>query len=210
MTRRLLAALVALPATALATDDGGPGPGWTQANRNPEIAIYTRDGHAGAREVYAVAELDADPADVFAVLIDYERYTEFMPYTAETTVLERSDASHLAVYQRITPPLVDPRDYVMEVSLSLPASGQDAYTSHWSSTPDAVPQRDGCVRVRVNSGSWSAEPLPDGRTRLVHRLQTHPGGSIPTWVANRSNTIVIPEMFRAIRRRVAQVAGRAS
>lgn len=208
MASRLLAALIAVPATARTVDARPPGPDWTEANRTAEFVIFTReDARLGARDILAVTELDASPALAFEVLGDFDHYAEFMPYTKETRILERTSETRLKVYQRLSPPVVSDRDYVIDVTLS-PATDatKGVFESRWTSAPDAIPTRDGCVRVRLNSGSWTMEPLDGGRrTRLTHRLQTHPGGSIPTWVADKSNTVAIPELLKAVAARVAQV-----
>ena len=46
--------------------------------------------------------------------------------------------------------------------------------------PEAEPEVEGVVRVKLNEGSWLAEPLNGGkRTRLTYTLLTNPGGLIP-------------------------------
>ena len=41
----------------------------------------------------------------------------------------------------------------------------------------------------------------DGRTHLTYWLYTDPGGSIPNWIANKANTISLPDVMRAIAKR---------
>lgn len=149
-----------------------------------------------------MSEIDAPPLLEFGVLTDFDHYTDFMPHTKETRVIARQGEDRRTVYQRLKPPIVEERDYAIEITLSQEDGG--VCQSRRTSAPDAVPLAEGCVRVRINSGTWRVEPLPGDRARLIHRLQTHPGGSIPTWVANRSDTVATPALFTAIRREVAR------
>src|SRR5207253_11035421 len=69
----------------------------------------------------------------------------------------------------------------------------------WTGAPDP---EDGVVRLKVNSGSWTLEPLDGGaRSRATYTLYTDPGGSIPAFLANSANSSALPELFAAVRRR---------
>ncbi len=204
-------AIVTLGATSAGADEARPpGPGWEEASRTDELAIFARaPGEDGVRELVAVGMVDATPAALFRLLAAYEAYPSFMPYTEETRIVRRASEARFTVYQRISPPLVDDRDWAIDVTLAPASVPGGASRISWSSRPDAVPVREGCVRVRVNAGSWLLEPLAGGtRTRLTHRLRTHPGGSLPALVVERSNTVALPELFAAIRRRAAAPATR--
>jgi hypothetical protein len=53
-----------------------------------------------------------------------------------------------------------------------------------------------------------AEPISGGsRTRLTYTLLTNPGGMIPDFVANMSNTVAIPKLFKAVMKRSVEKAG---
>ena len=61
----------------------------------------------------------------------------------------------------------------------------------------------GVVRVSFATGSWTLKPVQGGRaTEAVYRLKTHPGGSIPSWLAHMGNKRAIPDIIRAVRKRV--------
>ena len=73
--------------------------------------------------------------------------------------------------------------------------------------PEVQPEVKGVVRIKLNEGSWLATPLDGGtRTRLTYTLLTNPGGLIPDFVANMSNTTAIPELFKAVGKRSVQEA----
>lgn len=189
-----------------------PGPEWSQASRNKELVIFTKDNEkAGVREIRAHAFVDAPPAAVFDAVGDFDNYAKYMPYVKESKILEEK-GNVVWVYSLLAPPLVSQRDYVIEVKRT---RGGDAnggvFKSEWVSTPDKQPERDGVVRVVLNTGSWTLEPVDGGtRTRVTYSLLTNPGGAIPRWIADRSNTVAIPDLFKAVKKRSAQNVKKAA
>ena len=185
-----------------------PGTGWTEAYRSAELVIFTKDVEKG-RRIVAIAEVDARPEVVFNVVNDFDHYPEFMPYVIESRVLSRNGDSEVVAYNRIAPPFVAERDYPLKFRMtrgSLANGG--VFRSEWTASPEAEPEVEGVVRIRLNDGSWVAEPISGGsRTRLTYTLLTNPGGLIPDFVANMSNTVAIPKLFKAVMKRSVEKAG---
>ena len=192
-----------------------PGPDWTEAYHKNGLVIFTKDTAEG-RRVIAVSEVEVPPEAVFNVLVDFEHYREFMPYVQESEVLSRTGDNEVVTYARIAPPFISERDYPLKVRLThRPAAGDGTnkggtFKVEWTALPGAKPEVAGVVRVKLNEGSWLAEPLDGGRrTRLTYTLLTDPGGLIPDFVFNLSNTVAIPELFDGVRKRSAgAVSGR--
>jgi len=201
----LAAVAVAVPhvASAKRVEAASPGPGWEEANRSDELIIYAKENkEAGVREIRAFAEMDFTPEQVFQVLFKLEEYAQFMPYTLESKLVEKLGENEVISYQRLSPPLVDQRDYYIKVKVTKAATPTGTFKTEWTAVPDHAAEVKGVVRVRLNTGSWTFEPLDGGkRTRVTYSLLTHPGGSIPGWLANQSNTIAIPDLFKAVRKR---------
>jgi uncharacterized membrane protein len=193
---------------ARAIDMKSPGPDWTEAYRTSEFVIFTKDVKEG-RRIVASAEVGARPEIVFDVLSDFERYPEFMPYVEESRVLSRKGDSEALTYARLAPPFVSERDYLLKVRMTRGAPGNGGVSKvEWTACPEAQPEIEGVVRVKLNEGSWLVEPLNGGiHTRLTYTLLTNPGGLIPDFVANMSNTIAIPELFKAVAKRSVEKAG---
>ncbi|MGH8686019.1 MAG: SRPBCC family protein [Nitrosospira sp.] len=192
---------------AWALDVKSPGADWTEAYRTGELVIFTRDVEAG-RRIVAIAEVEAPPEVVFNVVNDFEHYPDFMPYVKESRVLSRTSDSEVMTYTRIAPPFVSERDYPLKFKMTRGApANSGVFKTEWSARPDAQPEVKGVVRIRLSEGSWFAEPLDGGtRTRLTYTLLTNPGGLIPVFVANMSNTIAIPKLFKAVMKRSAEKA----
>ena len=185
-----------------------PMTGWTEAYRSAELVVFTKDVEKG-RRIVAIAEVDARPEVVFNVVNDFDHYPEFMPYVIESRVLSRNGDSEVVAYNRIAPPFVAERDYPLKFRMtrgSLANGG--VFRSEWTASPEAEPEVEGVVRIRLNDGSWVAEPISGGsRTRLTYTLLTNPGGLIPDFVANMSNTVAIPKLFKAVMKRSVEKAG---
>lgn len=204
-----LAVACSIP-SARALDVKSPGADWIEAYRTGELVIFTKDVEVG-RRIVAIAEVEASPEVVFNVVNDFDHYPDFMPYVKESRVLSRKSDSEVMTYTRIAPPLVSERDYPLTFKMTrgTPANG-GVFKTEWTARPDAQPEVEGVVRIRLSEGSWLAEPLDGGRrTRLTYILLTNPGGLIPTFVANMSNTIAIPKLFEAVMKRSARNADMA-
>src|SRR5258706_3963 len=54
----------------------------------------------------------------------------------------------------------------------------------------------------VGQIGWPLEPIDGGKRTLgTYQLLTDPGGSIPTFIANKANTTALPELFARVRKR---------
>jgi len=191
-------------AAARGLDAPKPGPDWEQARKDNELVIYYRDAPtAEARDLRATGEVNAAPEVVFNAVTDFENYPKFMPYTKEARIVQRVSDNVVLGYSLLNPPLVSARDYCIQLTFTKGSEANGGvFKSEWTAKPSAVPVRDGTVRVQVNNGSWLMEPIDGGhRTRVTYSLFTNPGGSIPRWLANMSNTTAIPELFKAVRKR---------
>lgn len=199
----LLAASLSLP--ALAHDVPKPGADWEEANHTDDLVVFTKDVPKG-RKIIAVGDVDASPEAVSKVVGDFSHYPDFMPYVKEAKIVSRKSDNEFVAYTLLSPPLVDDRDYAIKVTAA-PGTAQNGgvFTTAWTAVPEAEPARADVVRVTLNDGEWRMEPLDGGkRTKLTYTLLTHPGGSIPNWVANKSNTKAIPDLFAAIRKRATK------
>ncbi len=185
-----------------ALDVKSPGPDWKEAYHRNELVIFTRDVEAG-HEIIAVSEVDAPPVTIFNVVSDFEHYPDFMPYVVESRVLSRKNDDEVITYARVAPPFVSERDYPLKVSMMRgSASNGGIFKVEWIAYPEAQPEIEGVVRIKLNEGSWIAEPLDGGkRTRLTYTVLTNPGGLIPDFVVSMSNTVAIPELFEAVKKR---------
>jgi hypothetical protein len=190
---------ISLPTSAADAD----GSEWPLVMKRNGIEVYARDlAGSRAKEVRATIEIAAPADHVFAMLLDSDKFVEFMPYIIEARTVARDSPSVWYLYQRISPPLVSDRDYTLRhESFEDPQHGR--YELRWEVANDrGPPAHDGVVRVEICTGSYVVEGLDgDARTRLTYQLHTDPGGSLPDWLANRANVESVPALLKAIAHR---------
>lgn len=81
-----------------------------------------------------------------------------------------------------TPWPVTPRDSVVHVVNSQGADG--SLTRTLKGEPTYVPDEKGYVRVAEVTGFWKLVPKGDA-TEVTYQVHTEPGGSVPSWLANK-------------------------
>jgi hypothetical protein len=200
-------ALCALSFLVLAVDTD-LGTGWKEEARDEGITIYARAREGSpVREMKAIGIVDATPREIWDALRDYPNYDKTMPYTEESKVLSSEEGGKIICFQSVVnAPLVDRRDYLIRIlDESDWREGKGYLLVSWSAHEDkAIPPRDGVVRVKVNDGFWKLEPRDGGKkTFTTYYIHTDPGGSIPKWIANKANSIAVPNVYKAIRKVVA-------
>ncbi len=175
---------------------------WKLVATRQGIEIYNRvrEG-ARVKEIRAVGVLDAPPWVCKNVVDDIERFDEFMPYTAESTVLEETDEGVLH-YERVVAPLVSDRDYTLisRDDSRQEADGRVVYQRNWTAANERGPEpKRGVVRVAQVEGFWRFEPIDAGRrSRVTYYVFTDPGGRLPAFVVEAANRRAVPGLFAAV------------
>ena len=149
----------------------------------------------------AVGEINAPTKTVYNVIDDVEAYSNFMPYTAESRVLQRNHNSILT-YQRISPKIVSDRDYTLRIEKkSWSAENGLAYLSQWKPANEHGPaEKPGVFRVKVCDGSWLLESLGTNKTRATYFIFTDSGIVGPAFLANTISETGISKLFAAVRK----------
>jgi hypothetical protein len=179
-----------------------PTDGWTLAAKTHGVTIYSRV-RAGSpiKEFKATGDIDASSRVVYAVIADFERYPQFMPYTIECRLIKR-ERDAIVGYQRLSPKIVADRDYTLRVhSKSWPVADGITYMNWWTPANDLGPaEKPGVVRVKICEGGWLVEPKGADKTHATYSVYTDTGGLIPSFLANQASQIGISRLFEAIRK----------
>lgn len=178
---------------------------WSLDKNSGSIEVYTRSvPGSNIKEVRATTEIDAAPEKVFAVLLDSDKFVEFMPYIVEVRTVARDSADIWYLYQRISPPLASERDYTLRHQ-KIVDTQHGYYELKWEAANSHGPAaRNGVVRVNTCTGAYILDSLGNGtRTRLTYQLHTDPEGSLPKWIVNFANSTSVPALLQAIANRVA-------
>lgn len=180
-------------------------PAWRLAGEAPGgVRWYTRERPGEAvHELKATALLDAPTAQVWAVLLDFERYVDTMPSTAEAKVLDRDGPAVSFLYTRYAVPVLAPRDTVvrLEDQTRDPAVARVLSWRATDAKDTLAPPKPGVVRVRKNEGQWRLEPRDEGRrTFVVYTLFSAPGGDVPAFLVNQVNGVGVPSTLESLTR----------
>ena len=198
-TRWLRMGLILLVAACSAEAQKGPGRDWKQVSDSDGVKVWVKEVPGKVSTVRASGVIDAPPERVLAVLADVEAYEETMPHTEESRLVKR-EGNDIWMYSVIDPPLGAKRDYAVKITLREEPDGTLG-TSWVAANEVAPPVKDGVVRVEENEGSWTLTPLQGGRkTGAVYILRVNPGGSVPKWIADRTNRTSVPDAFKAVRK----------
>lgn len=82
-----------------------------------------------------------------------------------------------------TPWPVTPRDSVLHITT---VDGSDgSLTRNLAGAADYAPQEKGFVRVAQVQGFWKMVPQGANQTQVIYQVHTEPGGSVPSWLANK-------------------------
>ncbi len=165
------------------------------------VTVY-RNVDAPQLELVAEADLDAPPAAVQHVLVDYGHRPSLAAEVCESRVLAR-DEHGLVVYERLRLPLVSDRDYTFAVS------GGDDEDCRWVRLvtanelgPAAVP---GVVRMPLHEAEWRMCPTAGGtHTHAWYSVRMDLGGALPGWLWRSGVGKHVPALFAALRRELAR------
>ncbi len=181
-----------------------PKDGWTLATDTKEVIIYSRPHpDSGLKEFKATGPIDAPTCAVHAVIDDFENYPKFMPYTLECRLI-KDEGDSVIGYQRLSPKIVEDRDYTLRVSKkSWPGPKGLTYLSQWKTANEMGPaEQKGVVRLKVCNGTWLLEPDGPTKTRATYSIYSDTGGVIPAFIANHASLTAIKKLYAAIRKQV--------
>ncbi|AHL35227.1 hypothetical protein CD58_21185 [Pseudomonas brassicacearum] len=82
-----------------------------------------------------------------------------------------------------TPWPVTARDSVLEVTTVEGADG--SLTRNLKGVPKYLPEEQDYVRVSQVEGFWKFVPKGAGQVEVTYQVHTDPGGSVPSWLANK-------------------------
>ena len=193
--------LLAVPSLCWASGDD-----WREVSRTANLAVSVRDRIGNSvKELRAVGVIDAPTWVVKNVLDDVDSYPKFMPYTAEARLLNRDTAKRTAVvYMKLNPPLVGPRDVTIRIQEQVfkGPDGSMTYNTRWEADNACGPAvQAGVTRMSLDEGSWTLEPVADGKsTRATYLLFTDAGGNLPAFVINMANKRSVADLFDAVRK----------
>jgi len=188
----MLARLLLLPLLTI-------GAGYTHVGGRAGIEVY-RQLDSPIIDLVAEGDLDAPPADVAAILLDYAHAQALSPHVVQSQVL-RQGVYDLDVYQRLHLPVVSDRDFTLHVAHG--RRGAAEWLRFFVDNRGGPPTQPHVVRVTLLNGGWDLVPTREGRaTHARYRVQIDLAGTIPRWMVSDGSARDLPVLFEGLRRQL--------
>ncbi len=153
-------------------------------------------GGAGVA-VRAKGLVEATPQQVWPALRDCERYQEFLPGVSSSELRSRRDDVAVC-YTEIDLPWPIP-DLVSEMRVRERRLESGGFRRDWTLIEGSYDR---------NQGSWQLLPWSGGaRTLAIYEVDLQPRTVIPDFLLRRAQRRTVPEVFGALRERVAGAGG---
>lgn len=166
--------------------------GFEQIARTHGVTVF-QDKDSPVIRLAAEGVLGASPQAVLASLIDYDHQVGVIARVSEIRILERGP-SHVVVYQRLNLPVIDDRDYVINVTWG--GSGDRLWVKYHAVTDRGPAPQDGVVRVTHHDGSWQIRPSGDGASSFVrYQFSMDMAGLVPKWLTKSTAGKEVPNVF---------------
>jgi hypothetical protein len=177
-------------------------PTWVLKKDDDKVKIYIREKHGSdINELLGKTTLPVPPWVLMNVITDFGNYKDFMPFTTRSKIV-KTKGKTVYSYQFLDVPILSNRDYVIAVTdvSYKDKKGDIVYKTQWMPSNELAPSLPSdTIRININEGYWTLQGRQNGKATLVnYYLYTSPGGSVPTWAANKGNTDALPDMFEAI------------
>jgi hypothetical protein len=207
---RLLAIAVPLFAANVALAGNGAG-GYKHVGGKNGVEVY-RQMASPVIDLVAEGDIEAPPAVVRDVLLDYPNASKVTDNVGESRVLQKSDRE-MVVYQRLKLPVISDRDFTLHATWG--ARGP-VLTTHFAVDNARGPEeREGIVRLSTLQGGWELEPIRGGAaTHARYRVQIDLAGSVPKWMVSGGAAKNLPKLYDGLRKQAREripgtpVAGR--
>lgn len=180
--------------------------GWHFVSERHGTRVFNRSW-AGSPipEVLARVVIHVPPKRLYAVITDYDHFTEFLPYVTSSRILRREGEIRF-VHQRLhlPAPLADRYYTIASTQVRLP---ENIFRVEWHIVPDSgvtTPGEEGLIPSAF-SGFWELTPNEDGTvTHAVYSIRFDPGGAVPSWLATLAMNRYVPKVVEAVRAKAMQ------
>lgn len=138
-------------------------------------------------------EIDAAPADIFAVALDIETYPEWASGVKQVEVLETDEEGrpHRAAFVL--------EGFVKEISYELVYDYDPPYRMSWKADPGPD--------INMLEGSYTFTEKGDGATEVVYAFTVDPSFKVPGFIRRQAEKQIVTTALRGLRKRVLERTG---
>ena len=163
---------------------GAQADGWKVAKDEDGIKVSLNDVSGSQYKAYqGVTTIKASVARLRGLQEDVAGACAWVHECKSQKILKREGDKTWTYTQFNTPWPVTPRDSVLEITTVEGADG--SLTRNLLGQPKYIPEEKGFVRVAQVEGFWKLVPKGANETEVTYQVHTEPGGSVPSWLANK-------------------------
>jgi ribosome-associated toxin RatA of RatAB toxin-antitoxin module len=129
-------------------------------------------------------EIDVSPDKLFDIIVDYERYPEFLSDVSSVQVVSRSEGQAVVEYGL---------NLIKKVSYSLRMREERPHRVSWTLEKSSI--------MKANVGGWELEALPNGHTRATYTVDVTPRGFVPGPIVSALTGRTLPATLAAFKAR---------
>ena len=157
---------------------------WELKKDKNDIQVFTKAVEGSKlKAIKAKTIVNAPLNTCVAVLRDIDHLNELFPDCERAVKIEKTEVHQIHYLELNAPWPVTDRDGAFKLIYSYdPVEG--AVNIKAETVPDAVPEKDGFVRLKKGVGTWKFKRLDANRTEVHYFYHGDPGGNIPEWLAN--------------------------
>ena len=157
---------------------------WKVAKDEDGIKVSLSEVPGSQYKAYqGVTTINAPVAKISALQEDVAGACAWI-YECKTQKLLKHEGDKSWTYTQFnTPWPVTPRDSVLLVTSNTAPDG--TLTRTLEGQPTYLPEEKGFVRVAQVKGFWKLVPKSANQTEVTYQVHTEPGGSVPSWLANK-------------------------
>lgn len=169
---------------------------WSLEKDADGIKVYTRVVSSSAlREFRGEVEVAASPERVVQVLKDADAFFRWMPDVVKSELLKSTETDQYHYLENAAPWPVSHRDGVYHFTYLRTPDAIAKVNVRVEAVPNYRPEHKGVVRVPRAVGAWTLVPTSKG-TNVAYQMLAEPGGSIPSWLANKT---VVDTPFKTLK-----------
>ncbi|WPO98608.1 START domain-containing protein [Pseudomonas sp. HR96] len=176
---------------------------WQTAKDADGIKVSLSDVPGSAYKAYRGETLiQASVAKIRALQEDVVGACTWIHECKQQKLLKTTGDEAWTYTQFNTPWPVTPRDSVLHVTNSIGTDG--TVTRNLEGVPTYLPEEKGFVRVTEVKGFWKLTPKGPDSTQVTYQVHTEPGGSVPSFVANKFVVDAPFNTLKALKQRAEQ------
>lgn len=128
--------------------------------------------------------INAPVEKVFDIIIQYEKYREFLPEVKEVSTSKRQ-GNEVNVHYKV--------DVVKTIKYTIRVKEERPTRMSWSFVEGEF--------MKDNKGSWVLEPAGEGKTKATYTVEMALGALVPKTIVNALVETSLPKMLEAFKRR---------